>query len=941
MSEAERRKRLNYKANRKKIIIILSVILVVVAISAAVCGAVYSALNKTVEAKYSESGSVDYRVGLKPNEFYEEEWLPSGQAYVAELIDTIEADLSYKMDVDVANVYYEFVYDVTATLEIRDNYSGKIIQSVEKTLVPKMKGTQSSNSALEINEKVTVDYDEYNLWASGMVDSLNLDAKSTIILSMNVEVISSSEQLESESQNRYTTSLNIPVDVNTVDVYMTSSVPSGEGKVLKFRPAVDPEIFKGSCIGLCSFDLLLVLLLIAFVILTRNHDINYTNRVRRVHSSYKAFIQRILNGFDTEGYQVLLVASFNEMLSIRDTIQSPILMSENTDQTRTQFFIPTNTKLLYLYEIKVDNYDELYGEGSAWVDDSVVKLEKSLTPGGPVDIAKPIPEAPATVKVVAAAVKEPALEAEPVVEEVAEEAPAQQIPEEVAAEPAPEAEPVSEPAPDAAPVAEPVSEPAPDAAPVASAPVYQGINIPSVIEHKVSFVDSPFVQSNSDTAELVVAKLIDRLGEVKLAKVEAEPAVEEAPEAEPAAEVAPEAEPAVEEVPEAEPAVEEVPEAEPVVEETPEEEPVVEEIPEAEPAVEEVPEAEPVIEEAPKAEPVIEDSAIEIIDLAAARKVEGEGSDDDDDDDESFVYYDNQGNRIDIRCRRSCMANIIQADNGTIKKYYSDLKNYILSFKTVKARMSWRYETFKKGRYQLFRLKIRGKTICLYCALDPNEFDPAKYFHEATDAKMFEQVPMLVRIRSDRGLKKAFELIDITMEKFGLKPDPKASPVDYVAEHPYEKTQALIDRELIKVLVPEGYVAIDPTHIIKAESLELAHAIEEAMAEPDVSLSEIDYIDEVDEEYTETVEHPGVEVIGVVWNEKDHGNRVYRYDPNGEKVDDGDVVLVPTRSSSKEIVRKAAVAHGNHKVDPELIKHPLKKIISVVKRKMEDVLSGK
>ena len=109
MSEAERRKRLNYKANRKKIIIILSVILVIVAISAAVCGAVYSALNKTVEAKYSESGSVDYRVGLKPNEYYEEEWLPSGQAYVAELIDTIEADLSYKMDVDVANVYYEFV----------------------------------------------------------------------------------------------------------------------------------------------------------------------------------------------------------------------------------------------------------------------------------------------------------------------------------------------------------------------------------------------------------------------------------------------------------------------------------------------------------------------------------------------------------------------------------------------------------------------------------------------------------------------------------------------------------------------------------------------------------------------------------------------------------------------------------------------------------------
>ena len=77
---------------------------------------------------------------------------------------------------------------------------------------------------------------------------------------------------------------------------------------------------------------------------------------------------------------------------------------------------------------------------------------------------------------------------------------------------------------------------------------------------------------------------------------------------------------------------------------------------------------------------------------------------------------------------------------------------------------------------------------------------------------------MLIRIRSDRGLKKAKELIDITMERFALKPDPKAAFVDYVSEHPYEKTQSLIDRELIKVLIPEGYIAIDPHHIVKAEA---------------------------------------------------------------------------------------------------------------------------
>jgi hypothetical protein len=49
------------------------------------------------------------------------------------------------------------------------------------------------------------------------------------------------------------------------------------------------------------------------------------------------------------------------MLGIRDTLQAPVLMTENRDETMTQFLIPTNTKLLYVYEIKVDNFDEIYG----------------------------------------------------------------------------------------------------------------------------------------------------------------------------------------------------------------------------------------------------------------------------------------------------------------------------------------------------------------------------------------------------------------------------------------------------------------------------------------------------------------------------------------------------------------------------------------------------
>ena len=85
----------------------------------------------------------------------------------------------------------------------------------------------------------------------------------------------------------------------------------------------------------------------------------------------------------------------------------------------------------------------------------------------------------------------------------------------------------------------------------------------------------------------------------------------------------------------------------------------------------------------------------------------------------------------------------------------------------------------------------------------------------------------------------------------------------------------------------------------------------------------------------------GVEVIGVVWPEKANRNKVYRYDPDGEKLEKGDLVLVPTRDvhKNKEVIRKAAVAHENHRIDPALHPHAIKKIIGVIRRHADAVLA--
>ena len=109
--------------------------------------------------------------------------------------------------------------------------------------------------------------------------------------------------------------------------------------------------------------------------------------------------------------------------------------------------------------------------------------------------------------------------------------------------------------------------------------------------------------------------------------------------------------------------------------------------------------------------------------------------------------------------------------------------------------------------------------------------------------------------------------------------------------------------------------------------------ITEALEQPDVPLADIDFVMDNDEELDE-----GVEVIGIVWPERSRRNKVYRYDPNGEKLNAGDIVLVPSRDVAKgrDIVRKVTVAHGNYRVAPETLGRSLKKIVAVVRR-AEDV----
>ncbi len=152
-----------------------------------------------------------------------------------------------------------------------------------------------------------------------------------------------------------------------------------------------------------------------------------------------------------------------------------------------------------------------------------------------------------------------------------------------------------------------------------------------------------------------------------------------------------------------------------------------------------------------------------------------------------------------MKFKRSFISRIIQSSDDN-KQYYGEVKHALLSYRKVNSNVAWGAERFNKGRETIARMKIRGKTLCLYLALDPNNYKVSVYHHvDVSDNKSVAGTPMMVKVKSPLGVRKAIRLID---EMLALRNGEKREVPerDYAAMYPYETIEELIEDGLVKDL---------------------------------------------------------------------------------------------------------------------------------------------
>lgn len=245
------------------------------------------------------------------------------------------------------------------------------------------------------------------------------------------------------------------------------------------------------------------------------------------------------------------------------------------------------------------------------------------------------------------------------------------------------------------------------------------------------------------------------------------------------------------------------------------------------------------------------------------------------DGDEVVLTKDASGNIFEIRYIKSFTAKISQSED-VVKDYYTVLKNHVLSYKDTHSRVSWHYDAVNIGRDYVLKFAIRGKTLCVFYALDASKVDE-KYKVEVAKGKRFEDVPCLYRIKNDRRCQYAKELIDMLMRKLKVKQ----------GEIPIEDYH--IKKESTKVLLAKGLIKETKTKVVDKK-------VEEHYAS--ISVTQADEVMS-DEKAEALIEED------VVSKKREGKKEVVNIDTLSQNYNDGDVVTLDSLIEKKLVSPKA------------------------------------
>lgn len=313
---------------------------------------IYTTKGKDEYINYKEKADVNYKINLKENEFYPESYVKEESA-VATLIKDIDANFNYKLNSEQEQEYV-YSYKILANIDVLETVNSTSIYKIDEELFNS--GKQESHAKnLVIDRDINIDYTVYNEKINKFISVYNLNnVKSTLSINMELDVINKNDG-KRINKERKVMSLDIPLTTKTVNIELGKNVVDGEGQLLIKENKTHRENLKYLLvigILLLAIGIIILIRLIQYIIKRRSAELMYKQELNSIMFNYKSYIQQINDDTNLKDYKQLQINTFKEILEMRETVQSPILMYTEEKDERTKFMI-INNDMLFVFVLGV------------------------------------------------------------------------------------------------------------------------------------------------------------------------------------------------------------------------------------------------------------------------------------------------------------------------------------------------------------------------------------------------------------------------------------------------------------------------------------------------------------------------------------------------------------------------------------------------------------
>ena len=321
-------------------------------------------LNKSLQfenekiVKYSEKSNLDYKVYLKKNEFYEEEYLGKDMLYVASLIDklVVDFDYSFKSD-DKENL--DFTYTIVAKLSIENQTGTKSYFEKSYTLLNNKTVNMENSNSQNIKEQISVDYPYYNTLANSFKNQYGVDADSKLTIYMLIN------KKNTENSNYILDSSNVmnivvPLSERSVDIKMDYKDINETSNIIKKQSMTINDYIPLAMSGIfILLSLIMMIKGIRNISLLRKKRSEYDKKVAKILKEYDRLIAESDTLMSFDGKEIITISKFTELLDIHDNLQIPIMYYEVEEHKLSYFYI-NHDNVVYLLAINAmeDNDSE-------------------------------------------------------------------------------------------------------------------------------------------------------------------------------------------------------------------------------------------------------------------------------------------------------------------------------------------------------------------------------------------------------------------------------------------------------------------------------------------------------------------------------------------------------------------------------------------------------